>query len=531
MKISRRRLIAGAGGAAAAAAAGWVLWTTPWRRDEAPAQVEFAPDPRFPNRLRTPGAQPMHAIFDAGGAFTLVSRPVKHAIIDGKPAPMLAYIVERDGQALLNPLLRMQKGAHVRVRYWNALDETSIVHWHGLMVDTNNDGHPHYAVGSGETYDYHFTVANRAGTYWYHAHPHHLSAKQIALGLAGVLIVEDPEEHALRRALDLTLGATDIPLLIQDKRLTAEGAPDYAPGADDQFHGWLGRDFLVNLTPAPYLDCASRLYRLRLVNGSNARIYRLAFVHGAGPLEFHVIGADGGLIERPIAAREVFLSPGERADVVLDLRAASVGDRVTLASLPFDAMQFSAPGTAHASPAHADVPPNGAPLELMLLRVTRKTPYDRALPQTLSRIDAPALEQARVRRFALDHSKGIWRINGATYRMTDTAFAVKRATTEIWEFSNALPAMAHPIHVHGFQYRMLERRGSPEQMRRLAVDSRGLPPAELGWKDTVLQWPGETLRFAIDFTHPFPGEQVYMLQCHNLEHEAHGMMVNFRIEP
>ena len=82
---------------------------------------------------------------------------------DKAPVSMLGYVIEQGGRTLVNPVLRMERGTSVRVRYWNALDETSIVHWHGLTVDTNNDGHPHYAVGPGETYDYQFTVSNRAG--------------------------------------------------------------------------------------------------------------------------------------------------------------------------------------------------------------------------------------------------------------------------------------------------------------------------------------------------------------------------------
>jgi suppressor of ftsI/bilirubin oxidase len=96
----------------------------------------------------------------------------------------------------------------------------------------------------------------------------------------------------------------------------------------------------MNLTASPCFDCATRLYRFRLVNGSNARIYRLAFLHNGEPLGFHVIGADGGLLERPVGARELFLSPSERADVLLDLRASAVDDRIVLSSLPFDAMSF-----------------------------------------------------------------------------------------------------------------------------------------------------------------------------------------------
>jgi suppressor of ftsI/bilirubin oxidase len=175
------------------------------------------------------------------------------------------------------------------------------------------------------------------------------------------------------------------------------------------------------------------------------------------------------------------------------------------------------------------VPPNGAPLELMLIRVTQTARYDRTIPEVLSRIEPIHSDNAQRRIFTLDHAKGVWRINRGSYRMTDTAFSVRRGAREIWEFRNPDPAMPHPVHVHGFQYRVLERINSPAAVARLATDGRGLPPTELAWKDSVLLWPGETLRMLMDFTHPFSGDQVYMLQCHNLEHETAGMMVNFKV--
>lgn len=531
MNPSRRRIITGIGAAAIAGAAGWELLRERPRPIDEPPALELPPDPLFPNPLRVPGDEGLHGILDVGGSFTMVSLPVQQEIVPGKPTTLLGYAVDQGGRTLVNPVLRMQAGTNVRVRYWNALDETSIVHWHGLAVDTNNDGHPHYAVGAGETYDYQFTVANRAGTYWYHPHPHHLAGKQAYLGLAGILLVEDPEEIALQRELDLDLGATDIPLLIQDKRLGEDGSLRYGPGAKDNFLGYCGDRVLVNLTPSACFDCVTRLYRFRLVNGSNARIYRLAFMSGDAPLELKVIGADGGLLEKAVAVREIFLGPAERADVLLDLRSAEAGDRVMLASLPFDAMQFgehpaAAPGIQHAA---GEMPVNGAPLDLMLMRVTRKVRYDRTVPDTLSRVPEPAPDAAQPRRFAFDHVKGLWRINGVSYRMTDTAFSVKRGARETWEFTSVKPAMPHPVHVHGFQYRVLERRGSPQHVQRLAVNDRGVTAAELGWKDSVLLWPGEKIRLLMDFAHPFQGDQIYMLQCHNLEHETHGMMVNFRV--
>jgi suppressor of ftsI/bilirubin oxidase len=271
------------------------------------------------------------------------------------------------------------------------------------------------------------------------------------------------------------------------------------------------------------------VYRFRIVNGSNSRIYRFAFVREGEPVEFTLIGADGGLLARPAAVREVFLSPSERADVLLDLRASPVGERIMLASLPFDAMTFQSHKGGDAAHTGSTTRPNGAPLDVMLIRVNASIPYDHPVPSELSAI--PERVEPRARRvFTLDQAKGLWRINRSTYRMTQTAFSVRRGAQEIWEFRNPSPGMPHPVHVHGFQYRVLGRTGSPQHVRRLAIDESGVLATETGWKDSVLVWPDETLLLAMDFSHPHQGDQVYMLQCHNLEHEMHGMMLNFRVE-
>lgn len=75
----------------------------------------------------------------------------------------------------------------------------------------------------------------------------------------------------------------------------------------------------------------------------------------------------------------------------------------------------------------------------------------------------------------------------------------------------------------------LLREGSPEQQRRLAAADGGLSATDLGWKDTVLSWPGETVRIVTDFSHPHLGDQVYMVHCHNLEHERGGMMLDLKV--
>jgi suppressor of ftsI/bilirubin oxidase len=477
-------------------------------------------------------------MLDVAGAITLAARPVQLELQPGKPVALLAYEAEHQGRIFHNPVLRARSGTRFRAKFWNALGEPSIIHWHGLRVDSNNDGHPHYAVAGGATYDYQFAIANRAATYWYHAHPHGRTGRQVHLGLAGLFIVEDEEELALQKALDLRFGSSDIPLVLQDRRLEARGRIAYAPSEEERFHGHYGSEIQVNFTVRPRLDAETRLYRFRVLNASNARLYRLAFRHGTRLLDYHVIGSDGGLLERPHAVREAFLAPGERLDLVLDLRAARPGDEVMAVSLPFDAMHLEARGgnggehARHAAHPHrqATVPPDGAELALLKIRVTRHVAYERVLPQTLSRFDPVAESLASPRLVVLDQAgRMTWRINAATYDERATPIVVRRGSVEYWDLRNVEPSMPHPLHIHGFQFRVLAREGSPAQQRRLAVAENGLAASDLGWKDTVLVWPGETVRIALDFAHPFPGDQVYLVHCHNLEHEDAGMMLNLKV--
>ena len=97
----------------------------------------------------------------------------------------------------LGPIIRLRRGQRVRVRFANQLAEDSIVHWHGLDVPEAADGHPRRVIGHGGEYVYEFEVTNRAGTYWYHPHPHMRTGAQVYAGLAGLLLVRDAEEDSL----------------------------------------------------------------------------------------------------------------------------------------------------------------------------------------------------------------------------------------------------------------------------------------------------------------------------------------------
>jgi suppressor of ftsI/bilirubin oxidase len=157
-----------------------------------------------------------------------------------------------------------------------------------------------------------------------------------------------------------------------------------------------------------------------------------------------------------------------------------------------------------------------------------------SMPETLS-APAPAADVrgAAVRTVTLSAATKAgqtrWLINGLTYDPDGYPIVVQRGASEVWEIRNEERSMPHPMHLHGFRFRVLERIGSPEQVSRLAVDEDGRMATDLGFKDTVLVWPGETLRVAVVFSHDFEGEQLYLFHCHILEHEDAGMMVNYKV--
>jgi FtsP/CotA-like multicopper oxidase with cupredoxin domain len=439
-------------------------------------------------------------------------------------------------RSYLGPVIRLRRGQRVRVRFLNQLGEPSIVHWHGLDVPERADGHPRFAVNQGAEYVYDFEVSNRAGTYWYHPHPHMRTAAQVYQGLAGLLLVSDSEEDAL----GLPSGAGELLLVLQDRRFDGNNQLVYAgaaPGSGmrgrmgrgmgmgggmarmmETMNGWVGDRMLVSGRVQPTLDVDRRTYRLRLLNGSNARFYKLAWSDGS-PMT--VIGGDGGLLERARTQRAVTLAPGQRADVLLDLSAHARGSDVGLQSLAFPSEDVGQVGMmGQTSPV-----PQGAPLTLMKLRVSGVQGPRVHVPDRLSSHDFRELASAPVRRVPLTFVQMNWMLDGRVFDMKDVAAAetVAPGSTHIWELVNQPNpmgmAMAHPIHLHGPQFRVLSRSGGSANGLREGI-------TDVGWTDTVVVLPGETVRAQVTFS-KHPG--LYLYHCHVLEHEDMGMMRNFRI--
>src|SRR5918995_5917224 len=377
----------------------------------------------FKNPLRLPGGDGAMSVLDTADApVRLTAQQEIVEVVPGKSSELWAYRAERDGKTYVNPTFRVKKGKEFSAEFANDLDEETTVHWHGLHVEWQMDGHPFRPVAPGATYRYAFPLQDRGGTYWYHPHPHGGTARQTYAGLAGFFLVEDEEQQRLAEALDLRVGETDIPLLIQDKILDESGNFVYEPDAMAVDMGYEGDVVLVNLTPTPYLEVGTRIYRFRLLNGSNARTYRLAFTKAGEEelLPYQVIGTDGGLLDRPREAREVFLSSAERVDVLLDLSGFEVGEEVVLRSLPFDPMHHEhemgegmehmghmdhAGHTGHMEMGHhmdhqmghqmgpARLP-DGGEFYLLKFVVGEKTDYARSVPEILSEIPQPELDEA-----------------------------------------------------------------------------------------------------------------------------------------
>src|SRR5919112_2547816 len=296
----------------------------------------------FENPLRLPGEDGILGFLDASDApVYLVPREERVGVIPGKETQVLLYQAEQGGRVLLNPILVAEKGAGFSAELVNGLREVeTTIHWHGLHLDWRADGHPSRQVGPRATYRYEFPVLNAGGTYWYHPHAHEDTARQTYLGLAGFFLVRDEEDRRLNEALGVELGETDVPLIVQDKTFAEDGSLVYEPSEMDRAMGVTGDTVLVNLTPTPFLEAENRVYRFRLLNASNARIFRLALArpNEGEPLAYHVVATDGSLLGRPCAVRELFLAPGERVDVLLDLSGFEPGEEVALKSLAFDPM-------------------------------------------------------------------------------------------------------------------------------------------------------------------------------------------------
>ncbi len=392
--------------------------------------------------------------------------------------------------AMLGPTLRAERGETVAMRVRNELPETSTLHWHGMHLPAEMDGGPHQVVEPNQTWTPTWTIDQPAATLWYHPHLHGATADHVYRGLAGMFILDDPQEAALDLPRDY--GVDDLPLIVQDKNLDDSGKLDMSESFFGSA-GVIGETVLVNGTPDPYAEVTTEAVRLRLLNGSNARPFTFAF---ADERDIDLIATDGGLLEAPVTMDSLQLSPGERAEIVVRFEP---GEDVVLRSEPSDTRNTFAGGQDR--------------LDLIEFRADSRLTPSPPLPQRLAEV--PRLDPAdatQERSFRLADST----INGREMDMERVDEVVDAGATEIWTVTNT-DAGSHNFHVHDVQFQVLD------------IDGRE-PPAHLrGWKDTVWLRPSEPVRLIMRFGHHTSTEWPYMFHCHTLRHEDDGMMGQFMV--
>ena len=386
----------------------------------------------------------------------------------------------------LGPTLLLRRGEKVSIGYTNRLGEPTTMHGHGMHLPAAMDGGPHQVIDPGRTWRAEYTVDQKACTNWYHPHYMGKTAEHVYKGLAGLIIIEDDESAALD--LPDTYGVDDIPLVIQDRRFDAAGQIVYSPSRMEIMQGYKGDTHIVNGGIEPTFVADAGKLRIRLLNGSNAEVYRIGF---GDRRSFAQIAGDNSFLESPVTVDEVRLSPGERAEIVVDL-SADAGGTVVLE-------ERSRQGT------------------LLSITVSDTAGHTAPLPAVLTALERPDPAGAvRMRTFRLSGRMGQFYINGKSMDMDVINETVPLDDVEIWEVINEM-GMPHNFHIHATHFLVLERDGS----------TAAVADNEKGYKDTVYLPPNGRVKLLVKMTDYSDAVTPYMYHCHFLEHEDARMMGQF----
>ena len=432
------------------------------------------------------------------------------------------------GGCMPGPTIEAQSGKSMRIDWRNALpskhflpidhrihgaeasqpEVRAIVHVHGACVPTASDGYPEDWYVPGQSRLHTYPNQQDAAALWYHDHAMGINRLNIYAGMFGLYLLRDEHEQAL----GLPHGEQEIPLVLSDRLLTAD-AQLYYPVSGNSQAPWVpevfGNAMLVNGALLPYLDVQPRRYRFRVLNAANARFFNLKLRDGRPFLQ---IGSDQGLLAAPVTQRNLFIAPGERADVVVDF-APLAGQQIELFN---DA------------------------LPIMQIRVGDSRVQDTSkLPAVLREV--PRMRESvavRERLLTLDSYRDcvaepmLMLLDGKRWHEPVTEKPVL-GSTEIWSLVN-LTDDSHPIHLHLVRFQILDRRpfdaGAWMDSRTVRYTGPAQPPAagEAGWKDVVQAWPGMITRIIVRFD-GYVGR--YAWHCHLLEHEANEMMRPFDVLP
>ncbi|WP_167289007.1 multicopper oxidase domain-containing protein [Nocardioides seonyuensis] len=416
------------------------------------------------------------------------------------------------------PTIKRPTGRATKVTFVHQLPRKAgsmSVHNHGGHQSSRDDGQPtRYLIGKGgrRTYTYPLTDFGApvpAYFAFYHDHKMDVTARNNWRGLQGMFLVTDPRERRLR----LPTGKFDVPLHFSDRSFTRKNQltnPFPSPGRG--MHHWMngpkappndatvGSRILVNGQYAPYLRVKPGLYRLRLLNASLFSAYDFALSNGS---PFVQVGTGNGLLPKSVVRQDLLLGPAQRADVIVDFRRQR-GENVLLRTIP---RSDDTTGTGSRS------------ATLMQFRVRGSTDQTARIPARLTKIEnikAPR-KVAKTWTFGLSETGrgSFWSINGKMFDPGRVDHKVRMNSVERWRLRN-VSDMTHYVHLHEERWQTLSRNGDKP------------PPWEKGYEDTWRLDPGETVDVFARFT-DYPG--LFMVHCHMLNHEDHGMMAQFKVLP
>ncbi|HSV38610.1 MAG TPA: multicopper oxidase domain-containing protein [Nocardioidaceae bacterium] len=446
-----------------------------------------------------------------------MKKTLQRVLPHGRRTPLWTY-----GNSWPGPTIRRPAGHATDVTFTNELPRSAgsmSVHFHGDHHAARFDGQPgSFLVRRGRPRTYHFplTYAGKpepSSFFWYHDHRMDVTARNNWQGLQGMFIVDDARPRDLR----LPEGRHDIPLLVGDRSFTEKnrftnpfrnGPTMIHTKAGMAFTGpkappndaTVGTRVLVNGRYAPFLRVSATRYRLRLLNASSFSAYNFALSDGR---PFVQIGTGNGLLRQPVVRQNILLGPAQRADVIVDFHREK-GQNVVLSSIP--RTDGSETGTGSRSAA------------LMEFRVRSDAPDRSRIPASLpgpGPIEVPN-KVSKTWTFGLsgDAETGtFWSINGRSFDMDRVDFRVPLGSTQRWRIRNVAP-VSHYVHIHAEQWHTVTRAGEKP------------PPWERGLEDTWRLDPGEEVVVAAKFT-DYTGP--FMIHCHMLDHEDHGMMARFLV--
>jgi spore coat protein A, manganese oxidase len=407
------------------------------------------------------------------------------------------------------------------VRQHNDLGVTTIVHHHGGHTPGSSDGVALVSerVQPGTFRDYIYPNDDDiCATHWYHDHDLDFTGHNVFMGLEGCFLLHDdvedhlnlpggPQDPALPGEMPF-----DLPLVIQDRAFDFNNQLSYNPFGHD---GFLGDHFLVNGAIQPSVRVANRKYRLRFLNGSNARFYQLSLSNG---MPFHMIGSDGGLLAASTDVKSFLIGMAERYEAIVDFSKLTPGPNthVYLNNCMAQTNGRAPDGLSNFC-TNAHPGPDGVGSLLRFNVAFSAHDYSTFRPGQTLRPDLPIFGPPDVtRQWLFERSNGAWQINGQFYDPNRIDAHVKLNTTEMWVLRNGGGGWFHPVHIHRNQFRIVDRNGQPPG------------PLEQGLKDVFVLGAGDTVS-VITFYNGNTQIGDYVMHCHNVEHEDMRMMSRWHV--